>query len=127
MSISMPRALRPAPKPSGSELLREAISAHETKMAATADTRALVLTRQVLAILGRAVDRIQYLPRPDREPVAIVSRLQFRWIPERHNSMEPGWLVVRTDPDGWDQVDSIEDLGALAKRTSLALADAVWP
>lgn len=123
MSISLPRTIHPAPKPGGSALLREAIEAHETKMADTADDRALVLVRLVLKVLGRPVDRLTYTPR-HREPVAVVDGLLFRGEADDPYSLNGGWLVVRTRHNGWREVRSLEQLGEVAAREPLAIVEA---
>lgn len=124
MSILSPLWPPAATQPRDSQLLRSAIEAHETKMADTADTRALVLTRLVMKVLGRQVDRMTYTKDPFREPIAIVDGLQFRGAAEDPYSLKGGWLVVRTQANGWDEVRSLEQLGAIAKRTPLALVQA---
>lgn len=122
MSVSLPRIFHPDP-PVESSLLRDAIAAHETKMSDTADTRALVLTRLVVKVLGRQVDRMTYTPR-HREPVAVVDGLLFRGEADDAYSLHGGWLVVRTKHGGWEEVHSLEHLGQIAKRTPLAIVEA---
>lgn len=113
---------QPVP-PQQSALLRDAIRAHETKLIESSEGRALVLPALVQQILGRPVDRLTFIPRC-HEPVAVVDGLLFRGEASNPYDLRDGWLCVRTEHNGWRQVNSLEHLGEIARREPLALVDA---
>jgi hypothetical protein len=110
----------PQDAPQQPDLLRAAIAAHNTRLIESSEGRALVLPRLVMAILGREVDRLTFLPKI-HEPIAVVGGLLFRGEALDPYSLEGGWLTVKTQHSGWREVRSLAHLGELAQRESLVM------
>lgn len=102
-----------------SELVREAIAAHDAAQAEACQDEE-ILPNLVQAILGRPPDFITFV-EGCADPVAIINGLIFRGDADDAYLLKNGWLCVRTEKGGWREVNSLAQLGEVAKQHRLAM------